>query len=117
MSMPKGGEKKAAQVQSLMTKEEMIKWFLDNLKPPYYEKMISVPVPHFANLIPIREHVDEGIISKKIIDPTTLYSLMEQQLRENDAKVKERDIHMVARNREVQIAKSIPIRKAKGNFC
>ena len=78
VSMPKGGEKKAAQVQPPMTKEEMIKWFLDNLKPPYYEKMISVQVPHFANLIPIGGHVDKGIISKKVIDPTALYSLMEQ---------------------------------------
>ena len=44
---------KATQVQTppYMTKEEMIKWFLDNLKPPYYENMINVQVPHFANLI------------------------------------------------------------------
>ena len=40
--------------------------------------MISVQVPHFANLIPIGGHVDKGIISKKVIDPTALYSLMEQ---------------------------------------
>ena len=53
-----------------MTEEEMFKWFLDNLKPPYYEKMIS--------LIPIRERAEEGILSKKIIDLTILYSLMEQ---------------------------------------
>ena len=31
----------------------MIKWFIDNLKPPYYEKMISIQVTHFASLIPI----------------------------------------------------------------
>jgi len=31
----------ATQVQPLMTEDEMIKWFIDNLKPPYYEKMIS----------------------------------------------------------------------------
>ena len=43
--------------------------------------------------------MDEGIISKKIINSTILYSLMEQQLKGNDAKVEERDIHMVARNR------------------
>lgn len=60
-----------------MTEEEMIKWFLDNLKPPYYEKMISVQVPHFASLISIGECMDEGIISKRIINPTILYSLME----------------------------------------
>ena len=31
----------AAQVQPPMMENEMIKWFIDNLKPPYYEKMIS----------------------------------------------------------------------------
>ena len=31
----------AAQVQPPMVENEMIKWFIDNLKPLYYEKMIS----------------------------------------------------------------------------
>ena len=31
----------AAQVQPPMMENEMIKWFIDNLRPPYYEKMIS----------------------------------------------------------------------------
>ena len=43
--------------------------------------------------------MDEGIIHKKIINPTILYSLMEQKLKGNDAKVEEGDIHTVARNR------------------
>jgi len=30
--------------------DEMIKWFIDNLKPPYHEKMISAQVTHFASL-------------------------------------------------------------------
>ena len=98
MSMPKGGERRSLKCTP-MTEEEMIKWFRGNLKPPSYEKMISVQVPHFASLISIRECMDEGIISKKIINPTVLYSLMEEQLKGNDAKVEEGDIHMVARNR------------------
>ena len=32
----------AAQVQPPMMEDEMIKWFIDNLKPLYYEKMISI---------------------------------------------------------------------------
>ena len=28
----------AAQVQTPMTENEMTKWFIDNFKPPYYEK-------------------------------------------------------------------------------
>ena len=55
----------------------MIKWFIDNLKPPYYEKMISAQVTHFANLIPIGEHIDKRIKTKKIIDLTIFYSLIE----------------------------------------
>ena len=55
-----------------MTEDEMIKWFIDNLKPPYYKKMISAHVTHFASLIPIGERIDEGIRSKKIVDPKTL---------------------------------------------
>ena len=39
----------------------MSKWFIDNLKPPYYEKMINNQVNHFASLIPIGKCIDEGI--------------------------------------------------------
>ena len=61
-----------------MMEKEMIKWFIDNLKPSYYEKMINTQVTRFASLIPIGVHIDEGIKTKKIIDPTILYSLMDQ---------------------------------------
>ena len=57
--------------------EEMIKWFIDNLKPPYYERMINAQVTHFANLTPIRECIDKGIRSKKIVDPDALQSMIE----------------------------------------
>ena len=59
---------------------EMIEWFIDNLKPPYYQKMTSTQVTHFASLIPIEEHIDEGIKSKKIMI---------------GRKTKEADVHMV----------------------
>ena len=79
---------------------KMIKWFIDNLKPPYYEKIISAQVTRFPRLIPIGERIDEGIKTKKIVDPTILYSLMEQQLKRSDAKVEEGDVHMVVEDRE-----------------
>ena len=47
----------AAQVQPPMIENEMIKWFIDNLKPPYYKKMISTKVTHFASLILIGERI------------------------------------------------------------
>ena len=34
----------AAQVLPPIMEEKMIKWFIDNLKPPYYEKMINAQV-------------------------------------------------------------------------
>ena len=68
----------AAQVLPPMMEEEMIKCFIDNLKPPYYEKMISAQVIHFASLIPIGERIDEGIRSKKIVKPVALNSMIEQ---------------------------------------
>ena len=34
----------AAQVQPPMMENEMIKWFINNLRPPYYEKMINTQV-------------------------------------------------------------------------
>ena len=55
----------------------MIKWFIDNLKPPYYEKMISAQVIHFASLFPIGERIDEGIRSKKIVNLKALSSIIE----------------------------------------
>ena len=51
----------------------MIKWF----KPSYYKKMISIQVTHFISLIPIRERIDEGIKSKKIMDAESLSSMVE----------------------------------------
>ena len=51
-----------------MMEDEMIKWFIDNLKPPYYEKMICAQVTYFASLIPIWECIDGGIKSKNMVD-------------------------------------------------
>ena len=74
----------------------MIKWFVDNLKPPYYEKMISTQVTHFAILIPIREHIDKGIRSNKIMDPKSLSSMVEQQVKKmTGRKTKEAYVHMI----------------------
>ena len=84
------------QVLPRMMKNEMIKWFIDNLKPPYYEKMISAQVTHFAGLIPIGERIDEGINSKKIVDPEALNSMIEQQVKKATGREgKEDDVHMI----------------------
>ena len=48
----------ATQVVPPMMENETIKWFIDNLKLPYYVKMISPQVTHFASLIPIKECID-----------------------------------------------------------
>ena len=61
-----------------MMEYEMIKWFIDNLKPPYYEKMISAQVTHFTSLILIGERIDMGIKSKKIVDLEALNSMIEE---------------------------------------
>ena len=45
----------AAQVLPSMMEDKMIKWFINNLKPPYCEKMIGAQITHFASLIPIGE--------------------------------------------------------------
>ena len=74
----------------------MIKWFIDNLNPPYYEKMISTQVTHFTSLIPIRERIDKGIRSKKIMDAKSLSSMVEQQVKRLIGhNTKEADVHMV----------------------
>ena len=92
----------------------MIKWFIDNLKPPYYERMISAQVTHFASFIPIRECIDEGIRSKKIMDPESLSSMVEQQVKKMiGCKVKEADVHMVEnvleRPRGITFAYATPV--------
>ena len=74
----------------------MIKWFIDNLKPPYYEKMISTQVTHFASLIPIGDRIDEGSRSKKIMDVESLSSMVEQHVKRiTSHKTKEANVHMV----------------------
>ena len=76
--------------------DEMIKWFIDNLKPPYYERMISAQVTHFASLIPIGEHIDEGIRSNKIVDLEARNSMIEQLVKKTiGRKGKEVDVHMI----------------------
>ena len=82
----------AAQVQPPMMENEMIKWF----KPSYYKKMISIQVTHFISLIPIRERIDEGIKSKKIMDVKSLSSMVEKQVkRMTGRKTKEANVHMI----------------------
>ena len=79
-----------------MMEDEMIKWFIDNLKPPYYERMISAQVTHFASLIPIGEHIDEGIRSNKIVDLEARNSMIEQLVKKTiGRKGKEVDVHMI----------------------
>ena len=79
-----------------MMENEMIKWFINNLKPSYYKKIISTQVIHFASLIPIGERIDEGIRSKKIMDPKSLSSMDKQQVKKMTGhKTKEADIHMI----------------------
>ena len=74
----------------------MIKWFIDNLKLAYYEKMISTQVTHFASLIPIGDRIEEGIRSKKIMDTESLSSMVEQQVKKmTGCKTKEADVHKV----------------------
>ena len=76
--------------------DEMIKWFIDNLKPPYYERMISAQVTHFASLIPIGEHIDEGIRSNKIVDLEARNSMIEKLVKKTIGhKGKEVDVHMI----------------------
>ena len=75
---------------------EMIKWFINNLKPPFYEKMISTQVTRFSSLIPIGECIDEGIRSKNIMDTESLSSMVEQQVKKmTSRKTKEADVHMI----------------------
>ena len=79
-----------------MMEDEMIKWFIDNLKPPYYERMISAQVTHFVSLIPIGEHIDEGIRSNKIVDLEARNSMIEQLVKKTiGRKGKELDVHMI----------------------
>ena len=59
------GRELAAQVQLPMMENEMIKWFIDNLKSPYYEKMIITKVIHFINLIPIGSALTKVLWEKR----------------------------------------------------
>ena len=43
--------------------------------------MISTQVTHFASLILIGECINEGIGCKKIVDPESLSSMVEQQVK------------------------------------
>ena len=91
----------ATQVLPPMMEDKMIKWFIDNLKPSYYEKMINAQVTHFASLIPIGKRIDEGIRSKKIVNPKALNSMIEQQVKKATGhKGKEADVHVIDKTLE-----------------
>ncbi|KAL0001390.1 hypothetical protein SO802_015171 [Lithocarpus litseifolius] len=58
--------------------------------------MISTQVIHFASLIPIEDHIDEGVKSKKIVDLEALNSMIEQQVKKaTKCKGKEADAYMI----------------------
>ena len=104
----------AAQVQSPMMENEMIKWFIDNFKPIYYEKVISNQFTHFPSLIPIRKRIYERIRSKKIMDPESLSSMVEQEVKKMiGQKTKEANVHMSdntsKRPRSITSAYAIPV--------
>ena len=68
--------------------DEMIKWFVDILKPPYYKKMINAEVTHFTILIPIGEYINEGMVN--------LEALIEQQVEKATIRNgKEADVHVI----------------------
>ena len=91
----------ASQVLPPIMEEEMIKWFIDNLKPLYYEKMIGAQVIHFVSLIPIRKCINKGIKSKKIVDPKALNYMIEQQVKKATShKGKEADVHIIDKTLE-----------------
>ena len=63
--------------------------------------MISAQVTHFVSLIPIREHIDKGIRSNKIVDPEALSSMIEQQVKmATGLKGKEVDVHVIDKTLE-----------------
>ena len=91
----------STQMLPPMTEDEMIKWFIDNLEPPYYEKIINAQVTHFASLILIGEDIDVGIRSKKIVDPEAMNSMIEQQVKKAIGhKRKEGDVYMIDKTPE-----------------
>jgi len=63
--------------------------------------MSNAQVTHFASLIPVGERIDEGIRSKKVVDPEALNSMIEQQVKKaTSRKVNEADVHMISRATE-----------------
>ena len=60
--------------------------------------MSNAQVTYFASLIPVEEHIDEGIRSKKVVDPEALNSMIEQQVKKaTGRKGNEADVHMISR--------------------
>ena len=75
--------------------DKMIKWFIDNLKLSYYEKMINAYVTYFASLISIGEALIR-VRSKKIVDLKAMNSMIEQQVKKATGnKGKEADVHVI----------------------
>jgi len=75
--------------------------------------MISAQITHFASLVPIGKCIDKGIKSKKIVDPKSLSSMVEQLVKKmTNHKGKEADVHMIdnasERPRDIIVAYANP---------
>ena len=76
----------------------MIKIFVNNLKNPYFNRMIGLQLQFFIDLIPVGERIEDAVKTKKIVDMSALLALAKQTAKRAPLKRKERDVQMIGRN-------------------
>ncbi|RDX99393.1 hypothetical protein CR513_17559, partial [Mucuna pruriens] len=62
----------AARIQPPLSENEMATMFIDTLHSPFYEKMVGNVVSDFSNLVLIRERMEAGMRTRKIVPEATI---------------------------------------------
>ena len=76
----------------------MIKIFVNTLKNPYFDRMVGLQLQFFVDLIPVGERIEDAVKTKKIVDMSTLMTLVEQIAKRTLVEKNEGEVQMIAKN-------------------
>ena len=81
-----------------LNEKEMIRIFVDTLKNPYFNRIVSLQLQFFVDLILVEERTEDAVKTKEIMDMPTLMALVEQIAKGTLVEKNEGEVQMIAKN-------------------
>ena len=88
----------AARARPPLDEKEMIRIFVDTLKNPYFNRIVSLQLQFFVDLIPVEERTEDAVKTKEIMDMLALMALVEQIAKGTLVEKNEGEVQMIAKN-------------------